>query len=51
METTAEGVEHSDQLACLRDQGCTSIQGFIFSAAVEGDQVLALLGKQMTAAA
>lgn len=51
METTAEGVEDSDQLACLRDQGCTSVQGFIFSAAVEGNEVLGLLGKRMTAAA
>jgi len=51
METTAEGVEDNDQLTCLRAQGCTSIQGFIFSAAVEGDQVPGLLGKQMTVAA
>jgi len=31
METTAEGVEDADQLACLRGQGCGSIQGFLFS--------------------
>ncbi len=31
METTAEGVEDADQLARLRSQGCSSIQGYLFS--------------------
>jgi diguanylate cyclase (GGDEF)-like protein len=31
METTAEGVEDEDQLAELRGQGCSSIQGYLFS--------------------
>ena len=31
METTAEGVEDDEQLSRLRGQGCSSIQGFLFS--------------------
>ncbi len=31
METTAEGVEDSEQLDQLRGQGCSSIQGFLIS--------------------
>ncbi|WP_256926741.1 bifunctional diguanylate cyclase/phosphodiesterase [Sphingomonas sp. TZW2008] len=31
METTAEGVETSDQLDILREQGCSHIQGYYFS--------------------
>ena len=30
MITTAEGVEHQDQLAWLRAEGCTEAQGFLF---------------------
>jgi len=26
----AEGVETSDQLQCLRDEGCVEVQGFLF---------------------
>ncbi|CAM3195399.1 EAL domain-containing protein [Sphingomonas antarctica] len=44
METTAEGVEDEDQLARLRGQGCSSIQGFLFSRPVSCDQVATLLG-------
>ena len=44
METTAEGVEDADQLARLRGQGCSSIQGYLFSRPVSGDQVAGLLG-------
>jgi diguanylate cyclase (GGDEF)-like protein len=43
METTAEGVEEQDQLAILARQGATSIQGFLFSKAVPGDEATALL--------
>src|SRR6202044_3957338 len=31
MVTTAEGVETEDQLAQLRLEGCTEVQGFLFS--------------------
>ncbi|MDQ2878381.1 MAG: EAL domain-containing protein [Pseudomonadota bacterium] len=35
METTAEGVEDSHQLAELRGQGCSSIQGYLFSRPID----------------
>jgi len=44
METTAEGVEENEQLAELRMQGCSSVQGFLFSRPVPADRVAALLG-------
>ena len=31
MATTAEGVETSAQLGQLRREGCTEVQGFLFS--------------------
>jgi len=43
METTAEGVEQDDQLSELRGQGCTSIQGYLFSRPVEAGQVQGLI--------
>ena len=43
METTAEGVEDSEQLARLRGQGCGNIQGYFFSRPVEGNGVDKLL--------
>ncbi len=39
----AEGVETADQLGRLRDAGCTLGQGFLYSPAVAGDEVGALL--------
>ena len=44
METTAEGVEDESQLAELRSQGCTSIQGFLFSRPIRAAAVFAMLG-------
>ena len=44
MEVTAEGVEEHSQLAAVRQHGCTSVQGYLFSKPVEADRVLALLG-------
>ena len=32
MHTTAEGVETAEQLARLRAEGCTEVQGYYFSA-------------------
>ena len=44
METTAEGVEETEQLEHLRMQGCTSVQGFLFSKPVRAGQIAAMLG-------
>jgi diguanylate cyclase (GGDEF)-like protein len=46
METTAEGVEDSEQLAALRSQGCSSIQGFLFSRPLTTEGVARLLQDQ-----
>lgn len=39
METTGEGVEESEQLEQLKTQGCTSVQGFLFSRPVRAEEV------------
>ena len=46
METTAEGVEDSEQLEELRGQGCSSIQGYYFSRPVNAIAAQALLEQQ-----
>lgn len=51
METTAEGVEDRDQLAELRGQGCSSIQGYLFSQPIEGGAVMEMIAGPMSAAA
>ena len=51
METTAEGVEDRDQLDELRGQGCSSIQGYLFSRPVEADAVIAMIAGPMSAVA
>jgi EAL domain-containing protein (putative c-di-GMP-specific phosphodiesterase class I) len=43
METTAEGVETEQQLAILRAEGCTQVQGFLFSPALPARELPALL--------
>lgn len=43
METTAEGVEDSAQWDRLRVQGCSSIQGYLFSRPIEGAMVARML--------
>ena len=45
METTAEGVENPEQLAELRLQGCSSVQGYLFSRPVDAAGVLAALAE------
>ena len=45
ISTTAEGVETMDQLDRLRDEGCTEVQGFLFSAARPASEIAGLLGK------
>ncbi len=51
METTAEGVEHADQLACLRGEGCGNIQGYLFSRPIEGSAIAGLLAASRAEAA
>jgi diguanylate cyclase (GGDEF)-like protein len=51
METTAEGVEDCDQLARLRGQGCSSIQGYLFSRPIEGANVAELIAGRRSMAA
>jgi diguanylate cyclase (GGDEF)-like protein len=41
--TTAEGVENADQLACLKANGCTEGQGYLFGKALPASEALALL--------
>ncbi len=43
MTTTAEGVETAEQLEMLRKEGCTEVQGFLFSAPVPSEQTGTLL--------
>ncbi len=38
MTVTAEGVEHPDQAAILRDMGCPGAQGWLYSKAVPADE-------------
>ena len=39
MTTTAEGVESATQLDCLRREGCTEVQGFLFSQPLSPEQL------------
>ena len=39
METTVEGVENADQLAAVKAEGCTEIQGFLISPALPSGQL------------
>ena len=48
---TAEGVETEAQLEKIRSEGCTEMQGFLFSKPVPADQVSALLAASKAAAA
>jgi diguanylate cyclase (GGDEF)-like protein len=41
--TTAEGVETDSQLAQIRAEGCTEVQGYIFSKPLPADEIPALL--------
>ncbi len=43
ISTTAEGVETSEQLAWLREEGCTEMQGYYFSPPVPASKILPML--------
>jgi diguanylate cyclase (GGDEF)-like protein len=43
METTAEGVETEEQLKKLKEEGCTEVQGYLFSKPVPAAQAARLL--------
>ena len=45
METTAEGVEETAQLAELYAHGCSSVQGFLLSKPIAAGEVAALFGE------
>jgi diguanylate cyclase (GGDEF)-like protein len=40
METTAEGVEHQDEIDLIRKLGCTNIQGYVYGQGMSIDQML-----------
>jgi diguanylate cyclase (GGDEF)-like protein len=44
--TTAEGVETEEQLELLRKEGCTEMQGFLFSRPVPASEIAKLLSSQ-----
>ena len=48
METTAEGVENTEQLAELRLQGCSSVQGYLFSKPIRACEISGLLGSALS---
>jgi EAL domain-containing protein (putative c-di-GMP-specific phosphodiesterase class I) len=43
MKSTAEGVETSEQLALLHEEGCTEFQGYFFSKPVPASNIPKLL--------
>jgi EAL domain-containing protein (putative c-di-GMP-specific phosphodiesterase class I) len=45
MAVTAEGVERPEQVTQLRDEGCTSVQGFLFSVPRPAREIPALLAR------
>jgi EAL domain-containing protein (putative c-di-GMP-specific phosphodiesterase class I) len=43
--TTAEGVETEDQRRCLSHEGCTEVQGYLYSKPLPPNEINALLGR------
>ena len=43
--TTAEGVETEDQQRCLDHEGCTEVQGYLYSKPLPPNEIPALLGR------
>ena len=50
LEVLAEGVETEDQLRFLRDHGCDSGQGFLFSKAVPPEEIAGAAARRLIAA-
>ncbi len=46
MESTAEGVETQEQLDAIKSEGCTEMQGFLFSKPVPEQQIEQLIGRK-----
>lgn len=49
MKIAAEGVETSEQLACLRAEGCHEVQGYLFSTPRPAHEVQAMIGRDWRA--
>ncbi len=47
LDTTAEGVELAEQIAILKEEGCTELQGYFFSRPVPASQVAGLFAGQL----
>jgi EAL domain-containing protein (putative c-di-GMP-specific phosphodiesterase class I) len=45
--TTAEGVENEDQVKCLNSEGCTEVQGYLYSEPMPAREVQPFLGRQL----
>ena len=43
--TTAEGVENEDQVNCLDNEGCTEVQGFLYSEPLPSSEIQPFLGR------
>jgi EAL domain-containing protein (putative c-di-GMP-specific phosphodiesterase class I) len=43
MKTTAESVETEEELQTLKEEGCTEVQGYLFSKPVPAAQAMLLL--------
>ncbi len=50
MQTTAEGVETQEQLEALSLVGCSEVQGYLFSPAIPGSEVVDLLSRMRAVA-
>jgi diguanylate cyclase (GGDEF)-like protein len=46
LEVIAEGVETEDQFSFLRDHGCGALQGFMFSPALPGEEMIEYLKRE-----